>query len=368
MAPGSWRSRGTLRGIFGLLVAVVLLWLLFRGTDWSELGGSLRGANLAWLGVAQILVWASAFTRVQRWSYVVRAAHSASYRSLLAATQIGVLVNFTIPARAGELVRSWVLSRLATIPLARSLAMVVLDRVNDVVGLLPVLLLAALALTGDADVALPAGSFGNSEAFVVSSSIVRPVAWTLASAVLASVLLLVGLHTRRDEVLPRVRAVLSLVSTALAERAVGLLASFAEGLHVFRSRGDLARAIVWSLVSWGADLASTAAILVAFDLDFPWYAPCVMLSFVAVAILVPLTPGTVGQFHLPAVAGLLLSAPGVEPARAKAVAIVDHLSMLVPVTALGLYCLLRERLGLLEVVRRSLGRESAPVVGPEPSG
>jgi len=368
VAPGSRRSRGILRGIIGLLVAGVLLWLLFRRTDWSELVGALRDVRLAWVGAAQLLLWAGLLARVQRWTYVVRAVHPASYRSMLAASQIGMLVNFSVPARMGELVRAWVLSRLAGIPLARSLAMVALDRVNDVIGLLAVLFLAAVGLARDIDVELPPGSFGNSEAFVVSSGLVRPVAWTLAIAVLACVLLLVGLYVRRDQVLRPVRAVLAPASSALAERVAYLLASFSEGLHVFRSRGDLARAILWSLLGWGADLVGLAAIFVAFDLDFPWYAPCVTLAFVAVAILVPLTPGTVGQFHLPAVAGLLLSAPDVEPARAKAVAIVDHLSMLVPVTALGLYCLLRERLGLLEVVRRSLGRGSAPVVGPEPSG
>ena len=364
---GSSRIGGAIRAIVGLLVAVALLWILFRDTDWSEIFAALRDVRLPWLLVAQLSVCTSLFLRVQRWTYVVRAVHPASYRSLFAATQIGLLANLAVPARAGEVVRAWVLSRLATIPLGQSLAMVTLDRVNDVIGLLAVILVAAMAFTGDADVEFPAGSFGNPEAFVVSSQWVRPVAWTLAAAVLASMLLLVGLHARRDAVLSRVRAVLARLSAGMAERVVRLLASFAEGLRVFHSRGDLARAILWSLASWGADLASLSAIFVAFDLDFPWYAPWVVLSFVAVAILVPVTPGTVGQFHLPAVAGLLLSAPDVDPARAKAVAIVDHLWMLVPITALGLYCLVRERLGLAEVVRRSMGRESA-VVGAEPSG
>jgi uncharacterized protein (TIRG00374 family) len=357
-----------LRGIVGLLVAGLLLWLVFRGTDWNELVGALREVRLAWLGAAQLLLWGGILARVQRWTYVVRAVHPASYRSLLAASQIGMLVNFSVPARLGELVRAWVLSRLATIPLARSLAMVTLDRVNDVIGLLAVLFLAALGLAGDVDVELPPGSFGNREALVVSSRLVQPVAWTLAGAVLAGALLLVVLYVRREPVLRVLRAALAPVSSGLAERIAHLLGSFAEGLHVFRSRRDLARAIAWSLLGWGADLAGLAAIFLAFGLEFPWYAPCVTLSFVAVALLVPLTPGTVGQFHLPAVAGLLLAAPDVEPARAKAVAIVDHLSTLVPVIALGLYCLLRERLGLLEVVRRSLGREGVPVVGAGPGG
>jgi hypothetical protein len=350
------------------LIAFALLWLLFRGTDWSEVGASLRGVHPGWLFAAQIPLWASAFARVQRWSYVVRAVSPAPYRALLAASQIGVLVNFVIPARVGELVRAYVLSRLAAIPLARSLAMVTLDRVNDVIGLLAVLLVAALALADDAGATFPAGSFGNSEPLVLSGGLVRTAAWILAMGVLACALLLVGLYAGRDEVLARARAALGRVSTTLAERVTGLLAGFGEGLHVFRSRADLARAILWSLLSWGADLASVAAVLLAFRVDFPWYAPFVALSFVAVTILVPLTPGTVGQFHLAVVAGLLLAAPEVEPARAKAVAIVEHLSMLFPVVGLGLYCLLRERLGWSEVMGRGVASRSAEVTGAGSGG
>jgi uncharacterized protein (TIRG00374 family) len=169
--------------------------------------------------------------------------------------------------------------------------------------------------------------------------------------VLGCLLLLVGLYTQRDVVLRGMRAVLAPVSTGLAGRIERLLAGFAEGLHVFRSRADLARAVAWSLLSWAGDVAAVTALFLAFGLDCPWYTPFVTLSFLAVAILVPLTPGTLGQFHVAVVAGLLLAAPEVGPARAKAVAIVEHLSTLLPITALGLYCVLRERLGLWEVMR-----------------
>ncbi len=343
--------KGTLHGILGLLVAGALLWLLFRGTDWTELAAALRGLDIGWLAAAQLPLWASAFARVQRWTYVVRAVDPASYRSLFAATQIGLLVNFAVPARLGEVARAYVLSRLATIPLPRSLAMVALDRVNDVIGLLAVLGVAALALAGDAGSTFPAGSFGNAEPLVLSGALVRTAAWTLAAGVLGSVLLLVGLYARRDAVLRGVRAALGPVAAGLTGRVEGLLAGFADGLHVFRSRADLARAVVWSLLSWVGDVVAVTGLFLAFGLDCPWYTPFVTLSFLAVAILVPLTPGTLGQFHVAVVAGLLLAAPEVGPTRAKAVAIVEHLSTLLPITVLGLYCVLRERLGLREVLR-----------------
>lgn len=346
---------GALRAVLGLLLAGALLALLLRGSDTAQIAGAIRGADLGWLAAAQLALWSSYLARVQRWTYVVRAVQPAPWRSLLSATQIGVLVNFTVPARLGEVVRAVVLSRLERIPLARSLALVALDRVNDVIGLLAVLLVAALALARDAGATLAPGSFGNAAPIEISGALLRGAGLVLGAAVLASGLVLAAVHLRRDAVLRLVRAVPGRAWSALGERLARLLEGFAEGLQVLRSSAGLARAIGWSLASWGADVLATLALLAAFDVAFPWYAPFVVLSLVAVAILVPLTPAAVGQFHVPAVAGMLLAVPGLEPDRAKAVAIVDHLSTLVPIAALGVYCLLRERLGLLDVVRRGAG-------------
>jgi hypothetical protein len=341
-----------LRGLAGLLGGVGLLWLLLRGTDATELIAAVRLVDLGFLCLGQILLWASFLTRAQRWSYIVRAVHPASFRSLFSATQIGVLVNFTVPGRLGELVRATVLSRLAGIPVARSLAMAALDRVSDVIGLLVVVLLAVLPLTGGVRVALPAGTFGNAEPLVVSSALVQSAAWALAGATVAASVALVVLYVARDRALQVVRKALAAFSPGVAERAATLLGQFAEGLHVFRSRADLSRSLFWSLLTWAVDVASVAAILAAFGVAFPWHAPFLVLSLVSLSIAVPITPGMVGQFHLPAVAGLLLAIPALPPTQAKAIAIVDHLSTLVPIAALGVWCLLRERLGLLQLLRQ----------------
>jgi uncharacterized membrane protein YbhN (UPF0104 family) len=349
----------TTRGILGVAVACLLLWLVFRGTDAAQLGHALRRVHLGWLLLAQALLWAACFARVQRWSYVVRAVQPASFRSLLSATQIGLLVNFAVPARLGEVARAFVLSRLVRLPVARAMGMVALDRVNDVVGLLAVVGVAAAAVASNARVEIPAGAFGNRDAWVVSSELVRPAAVGLALLVGAALAGLVFLYQQQDRVIRWVHVALGRLSAPLAERTERILTGFAEGLHVFRSRSDLGRSLLWSLGTWGADVASLAATLVAFDVAFPWHAPFLMLALIGVAVAVPVTPGVVGQFHLPAVAGLLLAAPSVAPAEAKAVAIVDHLATLVPIAVLGLHALAREQIGLGDLLRRSAREDRA---------
>ena len=343
----------------GLAVAGGLLWLLFRRTDWAEVGEAIRGMQAGWFALSQLLLWGTHFCRVERWSYVVRAVHPASFRQLQSATQIGFLVNFSAPARLGELVRALLLTRLAGPPISRSLAMVALDRMTDLIGLLAVLLVAALALTRDRDVAFAPGTFGNAEPLVVSSALLRPAGLALAGLVLALLAGLVALYVWREPMVRAVRAVFAPLSARLARRAASLLEGFAEGMHIFRSGWDLARALLWSLVTWVVDLTALAAILAAFGVDFPWHAPFLVLALIAAAIAIPVAPGVVGQYHLPAVAGLLMAVPELSPDRAKAVAIVGHLSTLAPIAGLGLWCLWRERLGLSDVLRRARAEDGA---------
>jgi len=80
-------------------------------------------------------------------------------------------------------------------------------------------------------------------------------------------------------------------------------------------------------------------VLTAFSIDFPWFTPFLVLAMVAVFISVPVTPGVVGQYHIPIVACLLLAIPGMEPSEAKAVAIVAHILCLIPIAVLGVFCL-----------------------------
>ena len=355
-SPGTRRRNTILHGILGLALAAILLGILFRETDWTQVAEAVRELRLGWLLVAQLLLWASFFARAQRWTYVVRSAHPASYRSLFSASQIGILINFMVPARLGELVRARILSRLTGLEMATSLATIALDNLADVIGLMAILLLSALALAGDVDATFAAGTLGNTEPLVISSDLVRAAGLAVATVVALSALVLVVLYAWRDRVLEGIRRLVEPVSPALAGRVTAVLADLVRGMRVLRSSSDVVRVTLWSLVTWGCGVGAVGATLVAFAIQFPWYTPFLMLSLIAVAIAVPLTPGTVGQFHLPAVAGLLIGVPELSPARAKAVAIVDHLSTLLPVAVLGIYCILRERLGVLELVRNAQTR------------
>ena len=337
-----------IRIIFGVILGSGIIWLLFRNTDWGVVYTKIKGSNIWWLLLSQTFVWSSHFFRIQRWSYVVRARQPVSFRSMLSATQIGFLVNFTIPARLGEVVRAYVLSRLARLPVSQALAMVSLDRINDVIALLLILLISALSFPTDKNIELGAGML-SPEPFTISNQLITSSTIAIAIFFFVILLLLVIIYLNQSIIIRLIRFCITPLSKKFADFFCKLTKNFAEGLHIFHSYGDMMKSILFSLLTWIMYLFSIAAILTAFNYEFPWYAPFLILSLVSILISVPLMPGVIGQYHLGFVVGLLIAIPSMTLDETKAVAIVAHVFTLIPIAILGIFCLVREKMNFMNI-------------------
>lgn len=341
------------RAAIGLVVGIVMLAILFRGTSWNEFRTSILAADPLWLAGALVPLVASFFFRILRWGYIVRAVHPhTSFRNLFSATQIGFLANFLLPARIGELVRAVVLARLTRLPATQSLALVALDRVNDLIGLLTMIAVALISFRPH-PVEIPASVLGTQDNILIRPEYLNRAE---AAAALFFVLMCAGLaalYISRTFVLRVSDAVFGVISQKLAERIHKLLDHFAQGLHVFRSPMDMAKSVAFNLVTWGCFVLFSAALCEAFRLDWPWYAPFVMQIGVAVFISVPGAPGFIGQFQLGVVASLLMTIPNLNLGDALALAIVSHVANFVCVAILGVFSLYREGLNLFELSRQT---------------
>ena len=337
--------------VVGILVGVGILALLFREVNWSELRAALAGVSMTWLLLSQVPNVLSFFTRIQRWKYIVRATSPASFSAMFSATQIGFLANFTLPFRAGELIRPYVLNRLTGIPFSKGLAMTALDRVTDLIGLVAVMAVGGWAFSPTEDVVLPEELMGIE--YTLSADLLKSAALTSTILPLGIIAIFVLLYVNQGLVLRLSDAILGVFSKSLAEFANAMLSGFAEGLHVFRSPSDMVKSILWSLVTWALFLAGTACVLEAFHLDWPWYAPFIIQTTIALLISVAVTPGFIGQFQAGAMAGLMMVVPGILYADALAVGLVAHLAAVIPVGIAGVYCLAKENMGLDELQRAS---------------
>lgn len=337
-----------IRIIFGVILGSGIIWLLFRNTDWGVVYAKIKGSNIWWLLLSQTFVWSSHFFRIQRWSYVVRARQPVSFRSMLSATQIGFLVNFTIPARLGEVVRAYVLSRLTRLPVSQALAMISLDRINDAIALLLILLISALSFPTDKNIEFGAGMF-TTEPFTISNQLITSTTIAIAILFFLILLFLAFIYLKQSIIIRLINFCITPLSKKFADYFCKLIKNFADGLHIFHSYVGMTKSLFFSLVTWAMYLLSIATILAAFNYDFPWYAPFLILSLVSILISVPLIPGVIGQYHLAFVAGLLITIPSMTLNETKAVAIVAHVLTLIPIAGLGIFCLFREKLRFVDI-------------------
>ncbi len=337
----------------GVAIAALLMWLLFRGISVQELIDAVRNVNLYWLAAMQVPVWLAFFTRIQRWTYIVRAVQPASFKNLLIATQLMFLWNFTIGMRLGEFVRPVVLKRLEGISFSKGLALGTLDRVTDLIGLMAIVGISVLFFHPTEDIQLPSGLFGIESPPPISADLIQVGSVAAMIGLTGIIALLVTLYLNQSLALRITNAIFGVISHKLAEFVCGMLEQFAEGLHVFRSTSDMIKSIAFSLVTWGTFVASIWCLMMAFNLEFEWYAPFVIQSLLAFFVGVPGTPGMLGQFHIPLVGGLLMVSPETEIATAVAFAILAHIVNLIPTFLLGFYSFLNVQMDLSEIVGES---------------
>ena len=331
----------------GLILGLVFIWVLFRGTRWNEVFEAIYQARIGWLAIALLLMCLTFIIRVKRWQYIVQTAGPVQFRVMFSATQIGFLGNFLLPARIGEVIRALVLARLQQWPFSKCFAFVALDRVTDLFGLLAVLGISLFVFRPTGDILLPPDVYAHP----IPSDLLRSGALLLGLAILVGVGILVILYLNQHWVTKFVTSTVGRVSKGIAERINCILLQFADGMHIFRAPHDIIKALLYSLLTWLVAVLFLDAVLRAFSLDYPWYAPLIMQALIALFISMPGAPGFIGQYHMAIVAGLILSSPDTNLEVARAAAIMAHLLNLLPISAIGFWCLYMEQFKLMELKR-----------------
>lgn len=315
------------RGAIGLALTILLLWWVFHDVDWVDVRRYLRAANPALFAVAVITATLIFPLRAIRWRPILDPiSPKLPYGPLWRATAVGMMANATLPARIGELVRAYMLSRETTIPFSASFASLVVDRVFDGVVVLLLMVLAMFHPT------FPAG--------------VSRMAYA-GTGVLLILGVVVGLYAIvffPDRLIRVYELFARRVAPRLEERGRVMLRSFAEGLSVLRHPGRFLIVFWWTLLHW---LVHALAFWIGFrslGIQVPFAAALFIQGLVVIGVAAPSTPGFFGPFEFAAVSGLKLY--GVDESLSVAWALTYHIFSLMPITLLGLYYLARSGLKL----------------------
>src|SRR5512136_486411 len=132
----------------GVLISVVLMWWALSKLDLARAWAAVESANYWWLIPGIAIFFVDVWVRAWRWHYLLKPLKSISTRTMFPIVCIGYMGNNIYPARAGELLRAYVLRRREGVPISASLATVLVERVFDGVVMLGFVFLNLGELSG----------------------------------------------------------------------------------------------------------------------------------------------------------------------------------------------------------------------------
>lgn len=313
---------------FGLAISALFLWLALRGLRLADVWQAIRGAQYLWLIPGLAAYWIGVWVRSWRWTYLLRPLKSISTRKAFPMVVIGYMGNNILPARAGELLRAYVLRRSEEVPISGSLATIVLERAFDGVVMLSFVVFNLPEL---ARVSADSGLVGS----LYNLAILGVTGFLMAMALLV----FMAIYPKKSQsVIQWVNR--RFVPHRFRHQVTQLSLRFLEGLGALRSPQGLFMVLLTTAVIWLLETVKYWFLMQAFPFEVSFFALMLMNGVVNLATTLPSAPGYIGTFDAPGIA--VLVAFGVDHPLATAYTLVLHAALWLPITLLGLYYMARE--------------------------
>ena len=321
------------RTVLVLLLTLLLLAFFLRNANWAAVWAETRRAHPILLLLAVAVTAATYALRALRWQYLLAPLGRVRYSTAFRTTIIGFAATFLLPARAGEVIRPYLLARREALPATAAFATVILERLLDLVAVLG--LFAAYVLT------LDPSSLSGDPAMLGRVKIGGLAGGAAAGSALLVAFVAAGHPERLGRMALRVERVLP---QKLAQAVAHFVESFTSGLAVMRQPRRLLVSLVLSLPLWLSIAAGIWLTSLAFHITFPYPGSFLVMTILVVGVAMP-TPGAIGGFHA-AYQIAVQTFFGAPDDRAIGAAIVLHALSFLPVTALGIAYMAREGLTL----------------------
>jgi len=305
----------------GLLTSIIFLYIGLQGLQIGQVWSALREASYGWLAPAVLVYFVAVWARTWRWHYLLGPIKAIPLRQLFPIVVIGYMGNNVYPARAGELIRAYVLRKREGISISASLATIIVERIFDGVVML---------------------------LFVFVSLPFTPMpAWLQRVVIVGGLLFFGALLVFFIIAASPVRAqkiyawlITHLVPASFQGPIRGFADRFMEGLHSLRSGRDLFMVFLTSPLIWLTETVVYWLVVQGFDFNVPFYALMLMSGVVNLATTIPSSPGYVGTFD--ALGIKVLEGFDVSGTLAAGYTLVLHATLWLPITLLGFYFMWRE--------------------------
>ena len=342
-----------------VLVTVLALglfaWFLSHA-NLTSVWAQVRRARVDLLFLGFLAVVLTYVIRAWRWQYLLHPIGPTRFRTAFRTTVIGFAALGLLPARAGDVLRPYLLARQEGLSVSATLATIVMERVLDLVAVLALLAISVWGV-GASTTTIPAALLRTIE---ISAAI-----GALTALALLGLMWVVATHPERigDLVLTTGRVLPTRIATKVSDFA----RKFSAGFAAARDPRALAMATAWSFPLWLTIATEAWLVTIAFGIVMPFTGTFLLQALIVIGVAVP-TPGAVGSYHEAYRIGVTTFFGAAEDA-AVAAAIVTHAISYVPVVLTGLIFMAQDglsfgRLQSLAGTREVPDTDEMPVLRP----
>ena len=348
MNPRDKRRRTAL--VVGLLFSALFVYLSLRRIDLQALWHTLATSRWwPWYVLAPVVYMAGHYVRGVRCRTILQPHCEISTWTATNIVIIGYAANNLLPARMGELVRAYVLSRKASLSVSLSLAVTFVERLMDGLAITMMLVVAGYFA--------PLPTWG------------KEILWVAVFVFLSGLGGVVLVMVARSLVLQLTRRATAWLPPHISDKILSVLERAISATDCLRDGGVALKIVLLSIGVWLIEGGMFLIILPAFGLPMNPLWAAMALAVTNLGILIPSTPGYIGPFHYFCMQSLMLF--GVDRETALGYAIMAHLLSYIPVTTWGVSALAAYGMDLSSAARRSevavenadLSVESQPSAG-----
>ncbi len=309
-------KRRSLNLIISLVVCGGFLYLAFRDVALDDLADAFGRVQPLWIVVAIAISFAIMIFRAWRWQLELRPLEQVPFGRLWVVTAVAYFAINLFPARLGEVVRPWLLSRRSSVSFSNVVGNLVIEKTLDSLVILFYILVGLITVENLPDWVRTGAKFPAG----------------VAALLVALVLLL---WWRGESFFDR--WVVRYLPERFGASVKRVVKSIVDGMSILPDTVLLLSVFAVSLALWFLPILSSWVTILAFDLDAPFSAAVVVFIFIGFGTALPNVPGMFGPYQYACI--LALGMFGVEQADALAYGLVLNAIQFLTLIAQGLIAL-----------------------------
>ncbi len=309
--------------MFSLLIGAVIsiggLFLVLRGIPLGEVWSSLEGVHWGWALLSLAVYLFGHLLRGIRCALILRPHAKVSNWNATQAVWIGYAANNILPARLGELVRSWAISSKENISYGVALSTLIIERILDGLVIVGLLWLSVL--------------------FFPADTWLYKIGWVAGGIFGVAMAVVTAARLFGNSLLSFSDLFLKFLPEKVSEPLRNFLVKLIAGTEVLNLDFNTAKIFALSAGIWLVEAGMFGVMFLGFGLPFSLESAILVMAVTNLGVLIPSSPGHVGTFHFFCTRALLFTALTSSEAVAFSYAATVHIFQLLPITLLGLWAL-----------------------------